>query len=127
MLDMKSDAITNVLNLVKNINHQQARAILGCLLITKDDAKKLVQVLSGGEQSKIAIAALLAQKNNFLILDEPTNHLDTSSTEALSIALAEYNGTVLAVSHNRSFINSFATHIFKMDKIKKAELIGTDW
>jgi ATP-binding cassette subfamily F protein 3 len=125
-LDPNLDALTNVLNLAKDISHQQARAILGCLLITKNEVKKQVQILSGGEKSKVAIAALLAQKNNFLILDEPTNHLDMSSAEALSMALSEYEGTVIVVSHNRSFISSFATHIFKMDKTKKAELIGAD-
>ena len=126
ILDPKLNALDNVLKLTKDINQQQARAILGCLLITKDDVKKQVRVLSGGEKSKVTIAALLAQKSNFLILDEPTNHLDMSSTEALSNALAEYDGTILVVSHNRSFINSFATHIYTMDKIKKAELIGID-
>jgi ATP-binding cassette subfamily F protein 3 len=123
-LDPSLDALTNVLTLARNINHQQARSILGCLLITKNEVKKQVHVLSGGEKSKVAIAALLAQRNNFLILDEPTNHLDMSSAEALSMALSEYEGTVIVVSHNRSFINSFATHIFKMDRTKKAELIG---
>lgn len=126
ILDPKLNALDNVLKLTKDINQQQARAILGCLLITKDDVKKQVRVLSGGEKSKVTIAALLAQKSNFLILDEPTNHLDMSSTEALSNALAEYDGTILVVSHNRSFINSFATHIFTMDKTKKAELIGIE-
>lgn len=124
ILDPKLDALENVLRLTKDINHQQARSILGCLLITKNDVKKPVGVLSGGEKSKVAIAALLAQKSNFLILDEPTNHLDMSSTEALANALSEYGGTILMVSHNRSFINAFATHIFQMDKTKKAELIG---
>ena len=124
ILDPKLDALENVMNLTKGINQQQARAILGCLLISKNDVKKPVGVLSGGEKSKVAIAALLAQKSNFLVLDEPTNHLDMSSAEALSNALNEYDGTVLVVSHNRSFINSFATHILAMDKSKKAELIG---
>ncbi len=126
ILDPKLDALENVLKLTKDINQQQARAILGCLLISKDDVKKPVSVLSGGEKSKVIIAALLAQKSNFLILDEPTNHLDMSSAEALSEALNGYDGTVLVVSHNRSFINSFATHIFAMDKTKKAELIGIE-
>ncbi len=126
VLDPKLDALENVMALTQGINQQQARAILGCLLISKNDVKKPVNVLSGGEKSKVAIAALLAQKSNFLVLDEPTNHLDMSSAEALSNALNEYDGTVLVVSHNRSFINSFATHIFAMDKIKKAELIGID-
>lgn len=58
-----------------------------------------------------------------MILDEPTNHLDMSSVEALAEALRLYEGTVLMVSHNRAFINAFATHIFKMDKHNKAELI----
>ena len=126
ILDPKLDALENVMNLTKGINQQQARAILGCLLISKNDVKKPVGVLSGGEKSKVAIAALLAQTSNFLVLDEPTNHLDMSSAEALSNALNEYDGTVLVVSHNRSFINSFATHILSMDKTKKAELIGID-
>lgn len=126
ILSPKLDALENVLNLTEGINQQQARAILGCLLISKNDMKKPVSVLSGGEKSKVAIAVLLAQKSNFLVLDEPTNHLDMSSSEALSNALNEYDGTVLVVSHNRSFINSFATHIFAMDKTKKAELIGID-
>lgn len=126
MLDPNLDALENVLRLSNNINNQQARSLLGCLLITKDEVKKPVKVLSGGEKSKVAIAALLAKKSNFLILDEPTNHLDMSSAEALSQALSNYEGTVLLVSHNRSFISSFSTHIFKMDKTKKAELIGVD-
>lgn len=124
VLDPKLDALENVLKLTKDTNQQQARAILGCLLISKEDVKKPVSVLSGGEKSKVTIAALLAQKSNFLILDEPTNHLDMSSAEALSSALNEYDGTILVVSHNRAFINSFATHIFQMDKTRKAELIG---
>lgn len=126
MLDPKLDALENVLKLAPAINHQQARTLLGCLLITKDEVKKKVGVLSGGEKSKVAIAALLAQKDNFLVLDEPTNHLDMSSVEALSDALVTYEGTVLMVSHNRSFISSLATHIYKMDKHDKAELISCE-
>ncbi|MDR3285640.1 MAG: ATP-binding cassette domain-containing protein [Holosporales bacterium] len=124
MLDKDKNVLDNILALAPKIAQTQARSLLGNLFITKDDIKKQVKVLSGGEKSKVAIAALLAQKNNFLILDEPTNHLDMSSVEALSSALERYEGTVLFVSHNRAFINSFSTHIFKMDKYKKAELIG---
>ncbi|MDR1488468.1 MAG: ATP-binding cassette domain-containing protein [Holosporales bacterium] len=122
VLDPSLDALENILKISPETNYQQARTILGGLLITKDEVKKKISVLSGGEKSKVAIAALLAQKNNFLILDEPTNHLDMSSVEALSEALSNYEGTVLMVSHNRAFISSFATHIFKMDKHNKAEL-----
>ncbi|GHT89706.1 ABC transporter ATP-binding protein [Alphaproteobacteria bacterium] len=126
ILDSKLDALENVLRLTKDINHTQARSILGCLLITKNDVKKQVGILSGGEKSKVAIAALLAQRNNFLILDEPTNHLDMSSADALGNALSDYSGTVLLVSHNRAFINSFSTHIFKMEANKTPELINIE-
>ncbi|MDR2458650.1 MAG: ATP-binding cassette domain-containing protein [Holosporales bacterium] len=126
ILDPKMNALDNVMRLAPGVTHQQGMMILGCLLITKDNSKKLVGVMSGGEKSKVAMAALLARKSNFLILDEPTNHLDMSSTEALSEALAFYDGTVLTVSHNRSFINSFATHIYVVDKHNKAELVGCD-
>ncbi|MDR3031368.1 MAG: ATP-binding cassette domain-containing protein [Holosporales bacterium] len=127
ILDPKLDALENVLSLTRGkVTYQQARSVLGCLLITKDDVKKQVGVLSGGEKSKVAIASLLAQRHNFLILDEPTNHLDMSSVEALSAALFDYYGSVLTVSHNRAFISSFATHVFKMEKDKKAELIGVE-
>jgi ATP-binding cassette subfamily F protein 3 len=126
VLNPKLDALSNVMALAPMVTHQQARTILGCLLITKDNAKKLVGVMSGGEKSKVAMAALLARKCNFLILDEPTNHLDMSSTEALSEALSSYDGTVLTVSHNRAFINSFATHIYMVDRHNKAELISCE-
>ena len=123
LLDPQLDALDNVMRLAPNVTHQQARQLLGALLITKNDVKKLTKVLSGGEKSKVAIAALLAKKDNFLILDEPTNHLDMSSVEVLANALSIYEGTVLVVSHNRSFINDFATHLYKMDRHNKAELV----
>jgi ATP-binding cassette subfamily F protein 3 len=124
LLNKDENVLNNVTALAPKATMQQIRALLGSLLITNDDVQKSVKVLSGGERSKVVIAALLAQKNNFLILDEPTNHLDMSSVEMLSSALESYNGTVLLVSHNRAFINAFATHIFQMDKYKKAELIN---
>lgn len=126
ILDPQLNVLENMQRLAPQISIQQIRSLLGSLLITKEDITKLVKVLSGGEKSKVTIAALLAQQNNFLILDEPTNHLDMSSVETLSNALLNYEGTILLVSHNRAFINSFATHIFKMDKYKPAELIGCD-
>jgi ATP-binding cassette subfamily F protein 3 len=124
LLNKDENVLQNVMALAPMASMQHIRSLLGSLLITNDDVQKSVKVLSGGERSKVVIAALLAQKNNFLILDEPTNHLDMSSVEMLSSALESYNGTVLLVSHNRAFINAFATDIFQMDKHKKAELIN---
>lgn len=126
ILDPRLTALENILTLSKNLTQQQARSILGNMLIKRDDVNKQVKVLSGGEKSKVAIAAILSQKNNFLILDEPTNHLDMSSIEALSQTLKEYNGTLLVVSHNRSFINSFASHLLIFEKSQEINLISME-
>ena len=126
ILNPKLNAIDNLLSLVPNITMQYARNLLGNLLITNEDINKPISVMSGGEKSKIAIAALLASKNNFILLDEPTNHLDMSSVDVLANTLSEYPGTLMVVSHNRAFINTFADHILQMDKTKPAELVGVD-
>ena len=126
ILDPNMTALENILNISKNLTQQQARAFLGNMLIKRDDVNKQVKVLSGGEKSKVAIAAILSQKNNFLILDEPTNHLDMSSIEALSQTLKEYNGTILIVSHNRAFINSFASQLLIFEKNQELNFINIE-
>lgn len=87
----------------------QARSILGCFLFRGDDVFKKVGVLSGGERSRVALVRMLLQPANFLILDEPTNHLDMQSQDVLQRALIDYPGTVMIVSHNRSFLDPLVT------------------
>ena len=73
---------------------------------------KLVSVLSGGERARVALAKILVRPGNVLLMDEPTNHLDLQTTEALTDALATYDGTLLFVSHNRAFIRRLATKLW---------------
>ncbi len=84
------------------------RSILGAFLFSSDEVFKTLNVLSGGERVRLALAKLMMQRANFLILDEPTNHLDIPSKEALEAALKDYEGTILFVSHDRWFIKSIA-------------------
>lgn len=87
------------------------RGTLGRLLFSGDDAKKPVNVISGGEQGRMLFGKLMLLRNNVLLMDEPTNHLDMESIESLNTALDKYTGTLIFVSHDREFVSSLATRI----------------
>lgn len=93
---------------------QQVKDLAGSLLFSGDDVQKRVRVLSGGEKARVALAQILLKKAPVLLLDEPTNHLDFHTVEALTEALRDYGGTVVVVSHDRSFIRRVADKIVEI-------------
>jgi len=95
-------------------DEQAIRGTLGRLLFSQDEIKKSVKVISGGEQGRMLFGKLMLQKPNILIMDEPTNHLDMESIESLNLALENYPGTLIFVSHDREFVSSLATRIIEM-------------
>jgi ATPase subunit of ABC transporter with duplicated ATPase domains len=99
---------------------QIVRATLGRLLFSTDDFKKLVKVCSGGEKNRLLFGKLMMMDSNVLIMDEPTNHLDMEAIESLNLALDNYEGTLIFVSHDREFVSSLANHIIE---IKDKEII----
>ncbi len=98
----------------QNCTPQSARDRLGAFLFSGEDVFKTVSTLSGGEQSRLRLCMLMEDKINFLVLDEPTNHLDIASREWIECAIDEYEGALLFVSHDRYFVDKFATRIWEI-------------
>ena len=103
----------------------ELRGILGCFLFSGEDAFKKIKVLSGGEKSRVALAKTLISHANFLMLDEPTNHLDIQSVNILIQALQQYEGTYIAISHDRHFLSHIANKIWYIEDYQIKEFPGT--
>ena len=108
--------LENMMAAKRGLSAQSARNRLAAYEFRGEDVMKPVSVLSGGEQSRLRLCMLMDDEINFLILDEPTNHLDIASREWIEEAVESYDGTLLFVSHDRYFINRFATRIWELSE-----------
>jgi ATP-binding cassette subfamily F protein 3 len=111
-LDARSSILDEIWKLAPDKAQSWVRGVLGSFLFSGDDVEKKIGVLSGGERARVALARLLVKPANLLVMDEPTNHLDLDSSEALIDALEDYSGTLIFVTHNRSFLDRLATHVW---------------
>ncbi|QQR90171.1 MAG: ATP-binding cassette domain-containing protein [Myxococcales bacterium] len=114
-LHPKQSVYEEVASQNRDANMTQVRTLLGAFLFQGDDVDKKISVLSGGERARVALAKLLIDPRNYLMMDEPTNHLDLDSSEALAEALANYDGSIVFVSHNKSFVRKLATKIWNVE------------
>lgn len=106
-------------------DEQVIRGTLGRMLFSNDDINKSVKVISGGEKGRMLFGKLMLQRANILLMDEPTNHLDMESIEALNLALENYPGTLIFVSHDREFVSSLATRIIELTPTGIVDFHGT--
>ena len=117
-LDLEKTVLDTILE-IKNLPLVEARNFLARFLFTGDDVFKRVGDLSGGEQSRVALAKLVLLRANFLLLDEPTNHLDIASQEVLEEVLDEFPGTIVLVTHDRYLVDRLATQLWIIDPKKR--------
>ncbi|VAX02917.1 Bis-ABC ATPase YbiT [hydrothermal vent metagenome] len=106
-------------------DEQVIRGTLGRMLFSQNDINKTVDIISGGEQGRMLFGKLMLQRSNILLLDEPTNHLDMESIESLNLALENYPGTLIFVSHDREFVSSIATRIIELTPTGIVDIHGT--
>ncbi len=125
MVDGDLTVLQKLDNAAKGEIRTKVRSILGSFLFSGDDVEKKIKVLSGGELSRLRLAELLLDPANLLILDEPTNHLDIASKHRLKQALLEYTGTLIVVSHDRSFLEDLVDIVIEFDNKSLKEFSGS--
>ncbi len=114
-LDDSKTAIQQLWDAYPKKTETEIRCAMAAFLFRGDDVFKPIAVMSGGERARLLLLKLMLAGDNLLLLDEPTNHLDITSREALEEALAGYDGTILAVSHDRYFINRMANRVLLLE------------
>ena len=113
-LDGESTPMATVHDAYPDMTHTEVRTLLGQFLFSGDSVFKKVEVLSGGEKSRLALAKLMLSGANTLLLDEPTNHMDLPAKERMMEAFRQFQGTQLIISHDRHLIQGLATHIWEL-------------
>ena len=111
MLQPDRTVLEEAFDTPQRLTENFVRTLLGCFLFSGDDVFKKVDVLSGGEKSRLALVKLLLDPPNLLLMDEPTTHLDLSSVDALAYALDQFEGTLIFISHDVYFIRALANHV----------------
>ncbi|MDD5507697.1 MAG: ABC-F family ATP-binding cassette domain-containing protein [Bacteroidales bacterium] len=124
LLDPEKTVFQTIDDVAVGETRPKIRGILGNFLFSGDTIYKKVKVLSGGEKSRLAIAALLLRPVNLLVLDEPSNHLDMYSKDILKNALIHYDGTLIIVSHDRDFLQGLTNKVFEFSRKGIRQYIG---
>ncbi len=123
-LDYRKTVLEELESSAEGLGATELRAILGAMLFSGDDVMKRVGVLSGGERARLALAKVLAHRNNCLLLDEPTNNLDIVAKDTLLEALRRFPGTVVLVSHDRHVLNELATEVIEVGRGHAIRYLG---
>jgi len=125
VLDSSHTVLESMEELPSKLTRTQKQSLLGAFLFSGGDVFKKVSILSGGERSRLALARLLANPTPVLFLDEPTNHLDMKTCEILSAALADFDGTLCVISHDRFFLDAIVNHVWEVDNGTVRNYVGS--
>ena len=126
-LDARNEVIQELRRVAPMAENGALRGFLARFLFTGEDVFKSVKDLSGGEKGRLALAKLIYSNKNVLVLDEPTNHLDIPSREALEDALDAFQGTIIAVSHDRFFLDKISSQIMSFEENEKVEIFDGNY